>query len=786
MRRMPLRGPLEEDTCRDYVVPRLKAAGWSDDQIVEQFPVTDGRIVPTRGRHRREKPLRADYLLEVSPGLAVGVVEAKREFKDVGDGFGQAIRYATMLDLPLAYSTNGQGIRERDLDTGAEADLDVFPSPSEAWLRYRHWKGLAVDADPLVLQPFTRALRNPDGSVKEPRYYQRVAIERALEAILGGRRRILLTLATGTGKTFVALQLVWKLWHGDWPANRKPRVLYLADRRILVDQPYSREFQPVFGDALWKIQGEARTSREIYFGLYQGLADAGGVDGLFRDFAPDFFDLIVVDECHRGSASDDSSWRTILERFESAVQVGMTATPLRTDNVDSYRYFGDPVYTYTLAEGIDDGFLAPYRVRRVVLSPDAHGWSPAEGEIDRYGKEIPAGVYGTHEFERVVSLLDRTRAAARHLTDYLQRTDPMAKTIVFCVDSEHAEQMRAALAEANADLVRRHPDYVVRIVSDEKDVGREHLGNLIDVESPTPVIATTSKLLGTGVDIPTLRNVVLFKPVGSIVDFKQIIGRGTRLFPDDDKLSFEIIDYSGATALFEDPDFDGVPESVTTEEIDDEGAIVAGVEVAEPEPDYGEEEIGTPERSRKLYVDGLEVTVSAEGFYLPDPESGRLRLVEYTDHAADEVRRLFGGADDLRARWRSHDDRDAVVEALAARGIDLRELGERAGLEEADALDLLVHVAWNGPATSRRQRAQRLRREHEEFFVRWEPEARSILEELLEKYAEWGVSQLDDLAVLEVPPLSEHGTPVEIAARFGGSQELRDAVEELTRLLYVA
>ena len=788
MRRMSTRGPLEEDTCRDYVVPRLKEAGWSDDQIVEQYPVSDGRIVPTRGRHRREPPLRADYLLEVSPGLGVAVVEAKREFKLPEDGFGQAVRYATMLDLPLAYSTNGTGIRERDLDTGVESSPEAFPSPSDAWLRYRRWKGLAADVDPIVRQSFSRVLRNPDGSVKEPRYYQRVAIERALEAILGGRDRVLLTLATGTGKTFVALQLVWKLWHGDWPANRKPRILYLADRRILVDQPYAREFQPVFGDALWRIQGEARTSREIYFGLYQGLADAGGVDGLYKDFAADFFDLIVVDECHRGSAGDDSSWRSILERFDSAVQVGMTATPLRTDNVDSYRYFGDPVYTYSLAEGIEDGFLAPYRVRRVVLSPDAHGWSPIEGEVDRYGREVPAGLYGTGEFERVVSLLDRTKAAARHLTDYLRRTDPMAKTIVFCVDSEHAEQMRAALAQANADLVRRHPDYVVRIVSDEGDVGREHLGNLIDVESTTPVIATTSKLLGTGVDIPTLRNVVLFKPIGSMVDFKQIIGRGTRLFPDDDKLSFEIIDYSGATALFEDAEFDGVPESVTTEEIDDEGAVVAGDEVAEPEPEYGQDdaEPSPPERARKLYIDGLEVSVTAEGFYLPDPMDGRLRLVEYADHAADELRRLFGGADDLRARWRSHDGRDTVVEALVARGIDIAELAERTGLAEADPLDLLVHVAWNGPATSRRQRAQALRREHEEFFARWEPEARAVLEELLEKYAEWGVSQLDDLAVLEVPPLSDHGTPVEIAAQFGGAGALQDAVDELAGLLYVA
>jgi type I restriction enzyme R subunit len=717
----------------------------------------------------------------------VAVVEAKREYRKPADGLGQAIRYAMLLDLPLAYSTNGLGIVERDFDTGLEDDtLTSFPVPSEAWLRYRRWKGFGVAPESTLLLPFARDLRNPDGSVKTPRYYQRIAIERALEAILSGGPRVLLTLATGTGKTFVALQTAWKLWSGDWPAGRKPRILYLADRNILVDQPMEREFRPVFGDAIWKLSGEARTSREIYFGLYQALADGGELPGLYREFAPDFFDLVVVDECHRGSARDESSWRAILEYFSGAAQLGMTATPRRTDNVDTYRYFGDPVYTYSLAQGIDDGFLAPYRVRRVVLSPDAHGWAPEPGQLDRYGREIPPGLYGTHDFERVVSLLERTDAAARHLTEYLHRTDPMAKTIVFCVDSEHAAQMRTALARANADLVRQHPNYVVRIVSAEGDVGVEHLGDFADVERPTPVIATTSKLLSTGVDMPTVRNIALFKPIGSIVEFKQIIGRGTRLYPDDDKLSFEIIDYSGATALFEDPDFDGPPEALVTEEIDGAGALVEGGEVAEPEPEYGEEgETEPPERARKLYVDGGEVSVSAEGFYLPDPESGRLRLVEYDDYAAAEVRRLFAGPADLRTRWRTHDGRDAVVETLAARGISLGELAEHAGLRDADALDLLVHVAWNGPATSRRERAQALRREHEEFFTRYEPEARAVLEELLEKYAEFGVSQLEDLRVLEVPPLSEHGSPTEIEAQFGGPGSLREAVDKLADLLYL-
>ncbi|MCL4291363.1 MAG: DEAD/DEAH box helicase family protein [Thermoleophilia bacterium] len=789
---MSSRGPLESDTCRDYVLPGLTAAGWNQDQVVEQYVIADGRIAPTARRHRRDRPLRADYLLEVEPGFAVAVVEAKREYKLPTDGLGQAKRYALRLGLPLAYSTNGKGIAEHDFDTGAETLLDAFPSPEEAWRRYRAWKGIVDDQRAEILRfPFSRALRNPDGTVKEPRSYQRVAIQRALEAITNGNKRALLTMATGTGKTFVAMQIVWKLWSKRWPGDRRPRILYLADRNILVDQPIQREFQPVFGDAIWKVRGAVRTGREIYFALYQSLADTGDTLGIFRDYPADYFDLVIVDECHRGSARDESSWREILERFAPATQLGMTATPKRDDNVDTYRYFGDPVYQYSLAEGIEDGFLAPYRVRRVVLSPDAYGWAPEEDQLDRFGREIPPGVYETPQFERVVSLLARTELAARHLTDFLRRTDRMAKTIVFCVDSEHADQMRAAIHRANSDLTRQYPNYVVRIVAAEGDVGAEHLGDFADAESDAPVIATTSKLLSTGVDLPTVRNIVLFKPIGSIVEFKQIIGRGTRLYPDADKLSFEIIDYSGATRLFEDPGFDGPPERIVEEEVDDEGRLVEPLEVAEPEPEYGEKETAGAEEledrgARKLYVDETEVYVAAEGFYLPDAESGRLRLVEYGDYVGDQVRRLFPRPDDLRARWRTANGRDEVVELLQARGIAFEEIAERAGIPDADPFDLLVHVAWNAPVTSRRQRAQRLRREHADFLGSFTPEAREILEELVEKYADHGITQLDDLRVLEVPPLPEYGNPVEIAARFGGPEALREAVDELSELVYSA
>jgi type I restriction enzyme R subunit len=790
-------GPLEKDTCRDYVLPRLKAAGWSVEQIIEQFPITAGRVVVVGKKHRRAEALRADYVLTFGPDTPIAVVEAKREYSIPGKGLQQAKRYAQLLDLPFAYSTNGRGIVEDDRDTGSETDkLASFPSPAELSLRYRRWKGIddEVVADGLLL-PFNRALRTSDGGVKEPRYYQRVAIERAVQAILSGDKRLLLTLATGTGKTFVSMQIVWKLWSGGWRTDRKPRVLYLADRNILVDQPIEREYVPAFGEGpIWKLKNEAKPGREIYFALYQAIADAGAdPHGVFRDFAPNFFDLIIVDECHRGSASAESSWRSILEHFKPAAQLGMTATPKRDETVDTYRYFGDPIYEYSLAQGIDDGFLAPYRVRRVVLSPDAHGWSPDEGQVDLFGQEIPNDLYTTKDFERVVSLLSRTEAAANHLTGYLKRTDRMAKTIVFCVNQEHADQMRRALHNVNSDLTKQHPNYVVRIVSEEGDIGKGHLSDFADTEKDVPVIATTSQLLSTGVDMPTVRNVVLFRPIGSMALFKQIIGRGTRLFPDEDKLSFEIIDYSGATVLFEDPDFDGPPERVDEEKVDDEGNVVDEIIVEESghaleRSDDGsiEPEDLEGEPTNKFYVDEVEVWVTAEAIYQLDPETEKLRLVEYRDYVADTVRTLYPDAAGLRAKWSTGAGRQIIVESLATRGIDASELGERTGLVDADPLDVLVHLAWNQPLATRTDRARRVRKDHADFFAAFQPEARLILEELLQKYADHGIAELDDRTILQVPPLADLGSPVEIAASFGGAQPLWDAVSQLQDLLYAA
>lgn len=805
-----MRGPLEKDTCRDYVLPRLKAAGWSDDQIQEQYPITDGRVITVGTKHRRGQALRADYVLEYAPGVPVAVVEAKREYSKPAKGLQQAKNYGRLLDLPFAYGTNGKGIVEDDRDTGVETErLAAFPSPDELWRRYRAWKGLVDDpvADVVVL-PFNRALRNADGTVKAPRYYQRTAINRSVAAILRGDKRLLLTLATGTGKTFVSMQIVWKLWQSEWRSDRKPRILYLADRNVLIDQPIEREFKPAFGlgddSPIWKIQGEAKAGREIYFALYQALSVGDDeATRIFRQFAPDFFDLIIVDECHRGSAKAESSWRAIIEYFAPATQLGMTATPKRDETADSYAYFGDPIFEYSLAQGIDDGFLAPYCRRRVVLSPDAHGWAPDEGQLDLFGKEIPDGLYTTKHFERVVSLLSRTEAAARHLTNYLHDTDRWAKTIVFCVNQDHADQMRRALQNANTDLVRQHGDYVVRIVDEEGEIGKAHLSRLADTESDLPVIATTSEMLSTGVDLPTVRNIVLFRTVGSMALFKQMIGRGTRLFPDEDKLSFDIIDYAGATALFEDPEFDGPPERVVEEEIDEEGNVVGpdGGEVGEPDVPFGEDEgeaggrddDGTIdpddveiESRNKYYVGDTQVWVAAEAIYQLDPETDRLRLVEYRDFVADTVRLLFPDPSELRSRWVSRVGRQDVLEALAARGIDAADLEARTGLAGADPLDVLVHLAWNQPLATRTDRARRVRKEHADFFEEFQPAAREVLAGLLDKYSDYGISQLDDLGVLEVPPISAFGSPTEIAERFGSPDALRLAVGRLGELLYVA
>jgi type I restriction enzyme R subunit len=789
----------EADTCRKYVVPLLQAAGWDNDphSIAEQRAFTDGRIV-VRGNQAIRKPgKRADYLLRYTRDFPIAVVEAKSFYKLPADGLQQAKDYAQILGLKFAYATNGQGIVEFNFITGKERELKTYPAPDELWARLRQAEKLADEAADRLLTPANTT------SGKIPRYYQEIAINRAVQAILKGQRRVLLTMATGTGKTPVAFHIAWKLWSSKWNAkgvpNKKPRILYLADRNFLVDDPKDKTFA-AFGDARWRIEGGKIThSRELYFSTYQSIAEDEKRPGLYKEFAPDFFDLIIVDECHRGSAKEKSNWREILEYFKPAFQLGMTATPKREDNRDTYLYFGNPIYTYSLRQGIDDGFLAPYRVHRIVTQWDAAGWRPSQDDLDRYGRRIPDEAYGTPDFEKKVALLKRTEAIAKHLTEFLKKTDRFAKTIVFCVDQEHASEMRTALNNLNADLVRQYPDYVCRVTSDEGDVGRGHMERFQDVETRTPVILTTSQLLTTGLDAPTCRNVVLVRLVNSIAEFKQIIGRGTRVREEYGKLWFNILDYTGtATRNFADPEFDGDPAFATQEEIDEYGKTKS-TEIETPEEpedqegkvNEGNDGIGTTviidpiiRDRRKYYFDGGHVEIAAELVHELDSDGKQLRVIKLTDYTAEKVRTLCTGPDELRARWADAGERADIIQQLSERGIDFASVATQAGQPDADPFDLLCHLAFNAPVLTRRQRADRLKKKQSAFFNYLGPEAREILGDLLEKYASDGELQFTLPDVLKLPPISQRGNVNEIVGKFGGADELRNAVIQLQSLLY--
>jgi type I restriction enzyme, R subunit len=699
--------PTEADTCRKFVVPKLQAAGWDNDphSIAEQRTITDGRIVPVGKGFIRKPPKRVDYLLRYTRDFPLGVVEAKASYKTAADAVQQARVYAEMLELKFAYATNGHEIIEIDYFTGVERPCADYPTPQALWQRYRDGNGILEPAvSDQLLTPGNHAVGMGE------RYYQQIAINRAVEAILKGQRRLLLTMATGTGKTAVAFQICWKLWTGRWNRTkeyRRPRILYLADRNILVDQPKDGIFA-AFNDARYKIEsGQVVQSREMYFAIYQALAEDERRDGLFKAYPPDFFDLIIVDECHRGSARDDSSWRTILDYFEPAYKLGMTATPLRVESRDTYLYFGNPLYEYSLRQGIDDGFLAPYRVHRVITEWDAAGWRPSKQDLDRYGRSIPDDEYQTKDFERVIALRARTEAIARHLTDFLKKSDRFAKTIVFCVDQEHASDMRGALARLNPDLMALHPNYVCRVTADEGDTGRGHLSRFQDVETQTPTILTTSQLLTTGVDAPTCKNVVLARVVGSMSEFKQIIGRGTRVRDDYGKLWFNIIDYTGsATRLFADPAFAGDPVRLTEEELAEDGHTTVITDTFDG--DASEEETGpavveppTDER-RKFYFDGGQVEVAAHLVYELDPNGKQLRVVRYTDYAAETVRTICPSAQELRTRWADAEQRNEIIQSLAERGVSFDELAEQAKQPDADPFDLLCHLAFNAPLRTRR------------------------------------------------------------------------------------
>lgn len=796
----------EADTCRTFVLPKLVAAGWDSlpHSLAEQRSFTAGRIIPAAGKVKRGRQKRADYLLRYTRDFPIAVVEAKADYKNPSDGLQQAKDYAEVLGLKFAYGTNGTGIVEFDYLTGKETSLDSFPTPADLWARLRAADPLDQKQADHLLTPFNLQ------AGKIPRYYQEIAVNRTVQAIISGKPRVLLTMATGTGKTTTAFQICWKLWNSRWNkagATRRPRILYLADRNILINDPLIKDFAP-FGDAAYKItDGKVVLSREIYFAIYQAIARDERRPGLYREFPPDFFDLVIVDECHRGSARESSTWREILDYFKPASQLGMTATPLRDESRDTYDYFGRPIYSYSLRQGIEDGFLAPYRVHRVVTTADAAGWRPTKDELDRYGRPIPDDEYQTKDFERVVALRARTEAIARHLTDHLKATDRFAKTLVFCVDQEHADEMRRILSNLNADLVQKHPNYVCRVTADEGDVGKGHLSKFQDLETITPVILTTSQLLTTGVDAPTVKNIALIRVVGSMSEFKQIIGRGTRVRDDYGKLFFTILDYTGsASRHFADPDFDGDPVFEKEETIDDEGKPGETTVIhpepplpPTPDPNTTNEPPGPPDvfpppideppippEPTKFYVDTGSVGIATEVISDLDAEGKKLQVVALVDRTRDRVRALFRGVEDLRRQWAMFDQRRTIRERLADQGIDFEELARTMGLPDADPFDLLCHAAFNAPLRTRRERADRLRKAKKDIFDRFGPEARAILEELLEKYAAHGADQFKLPDTLKMEPIKLHGTTDEIIALFGGVENLREAVDMLQRELYAA
>ena len=700
----------------------------------------------------------------------------------------QAKEYAQMLGLKFAYSTNGTDILEFDFTSGIEQPVSKYPTPTELWNRLNSVEPIKPEIQGTLLKPFL-----PQYGDSYPRYYKIIAINRVVKAILEGKKRALLTLATGTGKTSVAFQIIYKLWSNRWNTkgeHRRPKVLFLADRSVLVTDPHAKDFA-VFGDARCLVPDEGLpSSREIYFSTYQSLAEDENRVGAFRKLPKDFFDLIVIDECHRGSSSDESNWRIILDYFDTSVQLGLTATPLRDDNKDTYAYFGNPLYTYSLKQGIEDGFLAPYIVHRVVPEPDATGFRPQEGQLDANGELIPDEIYTTPDFENTLSYLPRTKAVAKHLYDFMVRNGRFDKTIVFCVNQEHADHFRRELGNLNSDLVIQYPDYVVRIVSDEKEVGKGHLGKFMDIDEPIPVVVTTSRLLSTGVDVQTCKNIVLFRIVNSMTEFKQIIGRGTRVREDKEKLFFTILDYTGtATRNFADPDFDGEPPLITEEEIDNNGDTVPGTEttISDP-PTAGEAIISDPPpkgeegRRKKYYITEGEVRIAVESVQIHGVD-GKLRTIQFTQYAKEQITTLFPSANELRSKWSKAEERQKIIVELENNGISIEQLMDITKQKEADPFDLLCFVAYDLKPKTRKQRAELLEKNKPDFFSLYSEKAQHVLKMILYKYVDFGLNQIRP-DIISAEPIRQEGNEIEIVNEFGGIDKYKQAIEQLQALLY--
>lgn len=794
----------ERDICTKFITPALQQSGWALHQFREEVKLTDGRVM-VRGQiaariknpDTKGGPKRADYVLYAHPNVPLAVIEAKQNRFSVGHGMQQALAYAEMLDAPFAISSNGDGFLVHDR-TGLsepverELTLEQFPGWEELWQLYQQWKGLAgAGALKLVEQPYFT-----DASGREPRYYQKVAINRAVEAIAKGQDRILLVMATGTGKTYTAFQIIWRLWK----AKKKKRILFLADRNILVDQTMQQDFAP-FGEVMHKITNrEVKKNYEVYLALYQAVTGPEEWKQIYRQFPADFFDLVVVDECHRGSAADDSAWREVLDYFQGATHLGLTATPRETKDASTKTYFGEPVYTYSLKQGIEDGFLAPYKVIRIVSDVDALGYTPEKGKRDKHGKLIEQRQYNTKDFDRGLVLKKRTELVARRVWEYLKATDPMAKTIIFCDDQDHAERMRQALVQL-IPAAGRNRRYVMRITGDDTE-GKAQLSYFIDNDEPYPVIATTSKLLTTGVDAKTCKLIVLDQTINSMTEFKQIIGRGTRIREDYQKLYFTIMDFKGATRLFADPQFDGEPVIIyepkpTDSVVPPEGAgTAAGPDEGEAKSESILPALATGsdtsaqvsgEDRTKYYVEDVEVRTAIERSQYLDVD-GQLISEDFRVYLQGAIKKSlrgqFGSLTEFLRRWDQAERKQAIIDELKTQGLPIDVLRQAVpNSADFDVFDLITHIAFDQRPLTRQERANAVKKRN--YFAKYGEQASAVLEALLDKYADHGITDIEDSKVLELPPLDRYGTKSQIRRGiFGGAEAYARAVTELERALY--
>lgn len=787
----------ERDICTKFITPALENAGWDKQlQILEEVSFTDGKIYVRGKITARGTRKRADYILYYKPNIPIAIIEAKDNNHSVRAGIQQALEYAKILDIPCVFSSNGDGFlfHDRTATDGnieTEISLDDFPTPEQLWLKYKKYKGIETpEAERIIAQDYYF-----DGTNRKPRYYQQIAVNRTVEAIAKGQKRILLVMATGTGKTYTAFQIIHRLWK----SGAKKRILFLADRNALIDQTRRGDFKH-FKDKMTVVKHrQIDKSYEIYLALYQGLSGNEEEKNVYKQFSRDFFDLIVVDECHRGSAKEDSAWHEILTYFQNATHIGLTATPKETNEVSNIEYFGEPVYIYSLKQGIDDGFLAPYRVVRIALNVDAEGWRPEQGKTDKEGKPVEDRIYNRKDFDKNLVIEERTDLVAKKITEFLKGYDRFAKTIVFCVDIEHAERMRSALAKHNADLVAENYKYVVQITGDN-DEGKRELDNFINPEEKYPVIATTSELMTTGVDAQTCKVIVLDSNINSMTKFKQIIGRGTRINEEYGKLYFTILDFRNATDLFADPQFDGDPIRIkpVTEDTDLGGIVDEEEENTEPiiDMETGEEiniippEIRYPETEippsvakeprQKVHVNGVDVSVliSRELYF---DQHGKPITTSLKDHTKEIIKGKYASLDDFLNKWNSTDRKEAIIAELVEQGVMVDKLYDAVN-REVDLFDLICHVAYDQPPMTRRERANNVKKRN--YFTKYGDQARKVLDALLDKYADQGIENIENIQILTVPPINEFGSVTEIIKAFGSREEYEKAIKELENELY--